>query len=75
MATLTKNSDRCQGHGRCYAVAPHLVDSDDLGYALVLNDGHIRADQLPEATSAVNECPERALSLDGTDNKRLEGQA
>ena len=25
--------EKCQGHNRCYALAPELFDVDDLGYA------------------------------------------
>ena len=31
--------EKCQGHNRCYAIAPELFDVDDLGYAHELNDG------------------------------------
>ena len=27
------DGDKCQGHNRCYALAPELFDVDDLGYA------------------------------------------
>ena len=33
------DGDKCQGHNRCYAIAPELFDVDDLGYAHELNDG------------------------------------
>ena len=26
-------AEKCQGHNRCYALAPELFDVDDLGYA------------------------------------------
>ena len=31
--------EKCQGHNRCYALAPELFDVDDLGNAHELNDG------------------------------------
>src|SRR5262249_10587724 len=33
------DSDKCQGHNRCYAIAPELFDVDELGYAHELHDG------------------------------------
>ena len=33
------DSDKCQGHGRCYSLAPAVFDSDDEGYAILLIDG------------------------------------
>ena len=35
------NSDLCQGHNRCYALAPELFDVDDYGNAIVLGDGSV----------------------------------
>ena len=35
--------DKCQGHNRCYAIAPELFDVDDLGNAHELNDGVVPA--------------------------------
>ncbi len=33
------DSGRCQGHGRCYDLAPELFGADDEGYGQVLGDG------------------------------------
>jgi ferredoxin len=56
------DSEMCQGHGRCYDVAPELFEPDDVGYAKV-----IRADVPPElvehARQAERSCPERAITL------------
>ena len=35
------DSERCQGHNRCYALAPELFDVDDYGTAFVLGDGSV----------------------------------
>ena len=55
--------DRCSGHGRCYSLAPEVFDCDEAGYGLVqLADV---PDSLREkALSAVNNCPEGAVSVD-----------
>ena len=36
---LQIDSERCQGHGRCYDLAPGLFGDDDEGYGKVLGDG------------------------------------
>ena len=30
---VTVDSEKCQGHNRCYALAPDVFDVDDLGFA------------------------------------------
>lgn len=57
--------DLCQGHGRCYALAPELFESDDLGNAVVRGDGTVRPDQEDDARLARDNCPEFAIELDG----------
>ncbi len=60
---IVLDSDRCTGHGRCYSLAPELFDSDDDGHSVVL------ATEVPEAQEsqawlAVQNCPERCISLE-----------
>lgn len=59
------DSDRCQGHNRCYALAPELFDVDDFGQALVVGDGTVPPELEHKARLAVANCPEYAISLDG----------
>ena len=33
------NPELCQGHGRCYDLAPELFGADEEGYGQVLGDG------------------------------------
>ena len=35
------DEDRCEGHGRCYALAPAVFEPDDLGNAEVVGDGRV----------------------------------
>jgi ferredoxin len=56
------DEERCQGHGRCYSVAPDLFDADDRGHCVLL------VDTVPEgreaaAVSGVENCPELALTI------------
>jgi ferredoxin len=58
------DSERCQGHGRCYDLAPDLFGDDDEGFGKVLGEGVVPADREREARLAVANCPERAIVLD-----------
>ena len=60
---LQINTDACQGHGRCYDLAPELFGEDDEGYGQVLGDGIVPPDREREARLAVANCPERAIQL------------
>lgn len=58
------DGDKCQGHNRCAAVAPDLVEIDDLGYAHEVGDGGVAPDQERAARLAASNCPELAISID-----------
>jgi ferredoxin len=55
----------CQGHGRCYDLAPEVFGEDGEGYGTVLNDGLVPAELQPRAALAVTNCPERAIDSPG----------
>lgn len=57
------NADLCQGHNRCYALAPELFDVDDYGAAVVIGDGSVDADLEDKARLAVANCPEYAITI------------
>ena len=57
------DSEKCQGHNRCYALAPELFDVDDFGQALVIGDGIVAPDLENKARLAVANCPEFAISI------------
>jgi len=52
----------CTGHGRCYALAPQLFDADDRGYGVVRLPA-VPESLLAQAQTALQNCPERAISL------------
>lgn len=54
--------EQCQGHGRCYDLAPGLFGEDDEGYGTVLGDGVVPPAGERDARLAVANCPERAIS-------------
>jgi ferredoxin len=58
------DSERCQGHGRCYDLAPQLFTEDDEGYGVVIGDGAVPADLDHEARVAVSNCPEAAIDVE-----------
>ncbi len=58
--------DRCQGHNRCYALAPEIFDVDDYGIAVLLNDGIVPAGLEDKALLAIANCPEFAISAEET---------
>ncbi|CAN5666018.1 ferredoxin [soil metagenome] len=62
---ISLDSEKCQGHGRCYALAPDLFDSDDEGYAVLLAEGGVVAPGHEEAaTLAADNCPEYAITVE-----------
>ena len=63
MTRLQIDPSRCEGHGRCYDVAPKLFESDDYGHGQLIAavaDGDIDAGQAIEAMHA---CPEQAITF------------
>jgi ferredoxin len=60
---LQINSELCQGHGRCYDLAPGLFGADEEGYGQVLGDGIVPQDAEHDASLAELNCPEQAIEL------------
>jgi ferredoxin len=57
------NPELCQGHGRCYDLAPGLFGADEEGYGKVLGDGTVPPAAEPDAGLAAVNCPEQAIQL------------
>ena len=57
------DSDKCQGHNRCYVLAPELFDVDDYGYATESNGGDVPLELVEKAELAIANCPEHAISV------------
>jgi ferredoxin len=53
----------CQGHGRCYDLAPGLFGDDEEGHGKVLGDGVVPPGKEDDARRAALNCPEHALEL------------
>jgi len=60
------DAEKCQGHNRCYALAPELFDVDDYGQAMLLVEGDVPAELHDKARLAASNCPEYAITI--TDN-------
>jgi len=58
------DSDRCQGHNRCYSLAPELFDVDDYGYAHPRGDGTVPPGLEGKARLAAANCPEFAVTVE-----------
>jgi ferredoxin len=65
MRVIAVDPSRCEGHGKCYRVAPDLLrPKDDHGHAEVVVDviAPDDGDKIAQAGAAINRCPEEALS-------------
>jgi ferredoxin len=58
------DSEACQGHNRCIALAPELFEADDLGYSHAVGDGTVPAELTEPARLAEANCPEFAVSIE-----------
>ena len=58
------DQETCQGHSRCYALAPEVFDVDDDGFAVVLIDGELPPELEEKAVLAAANCPERAITVE-----------
>ena len=57
------DGDKCQGHNRCYSLAPALFELDDYGTSHEVGDGTVPADLEEHARLAAANCPEFAISI------------
>ena len=55
--------ERCQGHGRCYDLAPMCFGEDEEGYGLVLDEGIVPPGYEQQAGLAAVNCPEGAIDI------------
>jgi ferredoxin len=63
MIKVHVDSEKCQGHNRCYASAPGLFKVDEYGYATERGDGVVPKGMEEKARLAVVNCPERAIEI------------
>ena len=60
---LQIDSEKCQGHGRCYDLAPDVFTDDEEGNGQVIGDGVVTSANEEAARLAVANCPESAISI------------
>lgn len=62
------DSEKCQGHGRCYSLAQSLFVSDEEGYASLVgvdgNERDVPPDLERDAHLAADNCPEFAITVE-----------
>jgi ferredoxin len=63
MPRIKVDRDRCQGHARCYALAPELFVLDELGNAREKGGGDIPSGLENKADLARANCPELAIDM------------
>lgn len=58
------DSELCSGHGRCYAVEPHVYSPDDEGYSSPLDTTIPVPDEYEKkARRGMRSCPEGAIAV------------
>jgi ferredoxin len=58
------DSAKCQGHGRCYDLAPDVFAEDDEGYGQVIDGGVVAPGREAAAHLAEANCPEQAVAIE-----------
>ena len=62
MTQVCVDADRCEGHGRCYTLAPNVFDANEVGHAVVLVE-NVSGELEAQAVTAEQNCPEGAITL------------
>jgi len=55
--------EKCQGHARCFALAPELFELDEMGNGRERGDGTVAAGLKAKAHLAQANCPELAIEV------------
>jgi ferredoxin len=55
--------DKCEGHNRCFSLAPELFEVDEFGIAATKNNGEVPKGMEDKADLAIANCPEFAISI------------
>lgn len=59
---VTIDSERCEGHGRCYSLAPDLFEPDEIGNGVVVVE-LVPSGLEDRARLAAHNCPEMAIDI------------
>jgi ferredoxin len=63
MIRVKVDGSKCQGHNRCFQLAPELFQLDDYGYSHERNEGVVPPELEEKARLAAANCPEKAISI------------
>lgn len=59
------DDERCEGHGRCYSLAPGVFEPDEIGDSVLVDPSGSVPPALEEvALLAQANCPEHAITID-----------
>ncbi|HUQ40515.1 MAG TPA: ferredoxin [Acidimicrobiales bacterium] len=58
------DQDRCEGHGRCYALAPQVIEPDEIGNGREIGDGDVPPEHEVAVRKAAANCPELAVIIE-----------
>lgn len=67
------SAEACQGHNRCAEICPEVFAIDRLGFA-VARSGEVLPELTPRVLKAVENCPERAISIIESAAEAAEGR-
>lgn len=56
------DSEKCVGHGRCYALAPEIFEEDDRGHCVIPREA-IPPERIHRARLGADNCPEEAITV------------
>jgi ferredoxin len=60
---LRIDADKCQGHNRCKAILPEMIELDAYGNAQAKGDGIVPEGLVEKAYLAKSNCPEFAVEI------------
>jgi ferredoxin len=60
---IALDREKCQGHGRCYALSPDVFAPDDFGHCEILV-AEVEGPLADQARLGAENCPERAITLE-----------
>lgn len=59
----TVDATKCEAYGACADLCPSVFSLDEWGYASVVGDGSVAADDEVKAKEAASACPEQAIAI------------
>ena len=57
------DTEKCQGHARCFSLVPEFFSVDDYGVSSVPGDGTVPDALVAKVRLAISNCPEFAIEV------------